>query len=144
MTRDTDRNATALAEMVVLLGRAVEARSRVGGLKPSQWTALRYFHRTQPEARTVGAFARFMMVSHTTASQTTSALVRRNLLTVVEGRDRRVTYLQTTGEGAQLVETADPILEVADALRMLGDDKRQTLTDALVEMVRIVLPAPRG
>lgn len=140
MTDRTDRSAAALAELIVLLGRMVENRGRSGGLKPSQWHALRYFQQAQAEARTVGAFARYMMVGHTTASQTASSLVRRKLLQVVDGPDGRATYLEPTPAGANLLETSDPLLEVASALRDLDEPVRDRISDALIDLVRLILP----
>jgi hypothetical protein len=46
--------STAIAELLLLAGRLVQAEGYDGELSPAQWMALRYFARANPFSRPVG------------------------------------------------------------------------------------------
>ena len=52
-------SARETAELLLLVGRLVQAEGYDGELSPAQWMALRYFARANPFSRTPSAFAAF-------------------------------------------------------------------------------------
>jgi len=64
-------SARETAELLLLVGRRVQAEGYDGELSPAQWMALRYFARANPFSRTPSAFAAF---------QATTVALRRKLL----------------------------------------------------------------
>ena len=53
-------SARQTAELLLLVGRLVQAEGYDGELSPAQWMALRYFARANPFSRTPSAFAAFL------------------------------------------------------------------------------------
>src|SRR5262245_16055258 len=62
------------AELLLLVGRLVQAEGYDGELSPAQWMALRYFARANTFSRTPSAFAEFQATTRGTASQAIKAL----------------------------------------------------------------------
>src|ERR1700693_3425870 len=52
-------SARETAELLVQVGRLVQAESYDGGLNPAQWMALRFFGRANQFSRSPSAFAEF-------------------------------------------------------------------------------------
>src|SRR5215471_697586 len=69
-------SARETAELLLLVGRRVQAEGYDGELSPAQWMALRYFARANPFSRTPSAFAAFQATTRGTASQAIKALER--------------------------------------------------------------------
>ena len=67
-------SARETAELLLLVGRRVQAEGYDGDLSPAQWMALRYFARANPFSRTPSAFAAFQATTRGTASQAIKAL----------------------------------------------------------------------
>src|ERR1700674_4963560 len=67
-------SARETAELLLLVGRLVQAEGYHGELSPAQWLALRYFARANQFSRNPSAFAEFQATTRGTASQTIKAL----------------------------------------------------------------------
>src|SRR5690606_25225711 len=109
----------AVAELLDHVMRAIYSRSFVEGLNPAQWGALRFLAAAPPRSRTLTEFARFHMVSKSAASDTMSALVRKQLVTKSrDPEDGRVMRLDLTQRGRELL-AVDPINDLVAALDRL-------------------------
>ena len=62
------------AELLLLVGRLVQAEGYRGELSPAQWMALRFFARANQFSRNPSAFAEFQATTRGTASQVIKAL----------------------------------------------------------------------
>ena len=67
-------SARETAELLLLVGRLVQAEGYDGELSPAQWMALRFFARANLFSRTPSAFAEFQATTRGTASQAIKAL----------------------------------------------------------------------
>ena len=67
-------SARETAELLLLVGRLVQAEGYDGELSPAQWMALRFFARANPFSRTPSAFAEFQATTRGTATQAIKAL----------------------------------------------------------------------
>src|SRR3989475_9301567 len=118
-------SARETAELLLLVGRLVQAEGYHGELSPAQWMALRFFARANPFSRTPSAFAQFQATTRGTATQAIKALeaggdlVRQRS----EGDGRSVT-LRLTEKGNEAV-TCDPFEALVRAVDSL-DAKEQT------------------
>jgi hypothetical protein len=68
-------SARETAELLLLVGRLVQADGYDGELSPAQWMALRFFARANSFSRTPSAFAEFQATTRGTASQ--ACVIRR-------------------------------------------------------------------
>lgn len=129
----------ALAELVEQVNRIVYGLGFSGGVNPAQWAALRYFSRAPEGRRTVGGLAEYQCVTAPTASETVSALVRKDYLRRQPSlTDKRSHTLQLTPNGEALLRM-DPQAEVAIALKTLTDEQRLNLAEALDLLQRQLL-----
>src|SRR6187549_3244622 len=71
---EADMSARETAELLLQVGRLVQAEGYDGELSPAQWMALRFFARANPFSRTPSAFAEFQATTRGTATQTVKAL----------------------------------------------------------------------
>ena len=121
------------------IGHIADSLGYTQGLKPSQWTALRYFARANPSQRTVSAFADFHATTRGAASQMVEVLVTKNLLTRVPvPEDRRVVQLHPTPKALELLEH-DPLKEFAGVIASLPGDEQFQLADLLSRVLRGLL-----
>ena len=67
-------SARETAELLLQVGRLVQAEGYDGELSPAQWMALRFFARANPFSRTPSAFAEFRATTRGTATQAIKAL----------------------------------------------------------------------
>jgi DNA-binding MarR family transcriptional regulator len=67
-------SARETAELLLQVGRLVQAEGYGGELSPAQWMALRFFARANPFSRTPSAFAEFQATTRGTATQAIKAL----------------------------------------------------------------------
>src|SRR5216684_3160978 len=95
-------SARETAELLLQVGRLVQAEGYDGELSPAQWMALRFFARANRFSRTPSAFAEFQATTRGTATQTIKAmeaggyLVRQRLES-----DGRSVSLQLTDKGQE-------------------------------------------
>src|SRR5260370_10820143 len=102
-------SARETAELLLLVGRLVQAEGYDGELSPAQWMALRFFARANSFSRTPSAFAEFQATTRGTASQAIKALEAGGY--VVRQRseaDGRSVTLRMTDKGNEALEP-DPI-----------------------------------
>ncbi|MEO1458583.1 MAG: MarR family transcriptional regulator, partial [Pseudomonadota bacterium] len=91
----------AIAELLLELGRRVEAAANASRLKPAQWSALRYLARAPASARTNRAFARYHRTTTGTVTLTLKALTGKGLLVrQPDPEDGRVVRFDVTDAGA--------------------------------------------
>lgn len=124
-------SAKAVAEIMEQVFHLSYNRNFSGGLRPTQWMALRYFGQAEDAARTVSRFARHNRTTTGSASQTVDALVRRGLLERNDSfGDRRSHRLDLTETGrALLVE--DPVADVVAAIEALEPERRFEFAECL-------------
>jgi DNA-binding MarR family transcriptional regulator len=67
-------SARETAELLVQVGRLVQAEGYDGELSPAQWMALRFFARANQFSRNPSAFAEFQATTRGTATQTIKSL----------------------------------------------------------------------
>lgn len=121
------------------IGHLADSMGYTQGLKPSQWTALRYFARANPSQRTVSAFAEFHATTRGAASQMVEVLVTKGLLTRVPvPEDRRVIQLHPTPKALELLEN-DPLKEFAAVIAALPGPEQLQLADLLSRVLRGLL-----
>lgn len=120
-----------IADQVDQVNRIVYGLGFSAGLNPAQWAALRYLARAEGAGCTVSALAHHQGVTAPTASETVSALVRKDLLVrSPSSSDRRSHRLSLTQAGIDLLDD-DPLHQVATAIETLSTDQRSHLGAAL-------------
>lgn len=133
-----DSKLRAAAELLDHAMRAIYSQCFADGLNPAQWSALRYIARANPNSRTLTDFARFHFVSKSAASDTISALVRKELLTnKKDARDGRVAQLELT-ERARAILLNDPLDLLVGALAQLPPQSQETATELVATVTRSV------
>jgi DNA-binding MarR family transcriptional regulator len=133
-----DGKLRAAAELLDHAMRAIYSQCFSDGLNPAQWSALRYIARANPNARTLTDFARFHFVSKSAASDTISALVRKELLIKrKDARDGRVAQLEITERARQILRN-DPLDLLVDALAQLPLQSQDAATELVATVTRSV------
>jgi DNA-binding MarR family transcriptional regulator len=133
----------AIAEVLLHIGHIADSMGYTQGLKPSQWTALRYFVMANPSQRTVSAFADFHATTRGAASQMVDVLVGKGLLTrQPQEKDRRVTLLIPTPRATELLAD-DPLNELTAVIAGLGGEEQYGLADLLSRVLRGILQKRR-
>src|SRR5256884_1410314 len=112
-------SARETAELLLLVGRLVQAEGYDGELSPAQWMALRFFARANSFSRTPSAFAEFQATTRGTASQAIKALeAGRDLVRQRSEADGRSVSLRLTNKGKKAL-ARDPfevLVRAVDAL----------------------------
>ena len=131
----SDRNAEAIAELMLQVARKVEAEANASELKPAQWAALRYLAKAAPSARTNNAFARYHQTTTGTVTLTLKALFEKGLLRR-EGdpSDKRLVRFEITEAGREALRH-DPVRSLVKDIRGLQPDQRAGLLDALTDLL---------
>jgi DNA-binding MarR family transcriptional regulator len=117
--------ARKTAELLLQVGRLVQAEGYDGKLSPAQWMALRYFARANPFSRNPSAFAEFQATTRGTASQVIKALEASGYLVRQRSKaDGRSVSLRLTSKGKKALarDPFDVLVHAVDAL----DAKEQT------------------
>src|SRR5215467_14277735 len=118
-------SARETAELLLLVGRLVQAEAYDGKLSPAQWMALRYFARANTFSRTPSAFAEFQATTRGTASQAIKALEAGGYLVRQRSKaDGRSVSLRLTDKSNEALER-DPFEVLVRAVDSL-DAKEQT------------------
>lgn len=149
MLPNTEHERTALslravAELFDHFMRAIYSQSFVEGLNPAQWSALRFLGRANPRSRTLTEFARFHMVSKSAASDTMSALVRKQLVSKSrDPEDGRIMRLDLTERGRELL-AIDPLNNLVAALRGLPADQQGAAGELVGAIARNVFAGLAG
>lgn len=121
--------------------RLIYSQSFVHGLNPAQWGVLRYLSRANESARTLTHFARAHCVSRAAASDTISALVRKNLVAKSKDpSDGRVTRIGLTADGERLLGS-DPLNLLVAVLEELLPQQQALAAEILAVTARGVYAA---
>ena len=97
-------SARETAELLLLVGRLVQADGYEGDLSPAQWMALRFFARANSFSRTPSAFADFQATTRGTASQAIKALEAGGYLARQRSQaDGRSVTLRLTRKGHEVI-----------------------------------------
>ena len=120
-----------IAELLLLMGRLVQAEGYRGELSPAQWMALRFFARANQFSRNPSAFAEFQATTRGTASQVIKALEAGGYL----GRrrseaDGRSVTLRLTDKGKETI-ACDPFEALVRAVESLDPEEQTAMHGAL-------------
>jgi DNA-binding MarR family transcriptional regulator len=131
-------SARETAELLLLVGRLVQAEGYDGELSPAQWMALRYFARANPFSQTPSAFAEFQATTRGTASQAIKALEAGGYLVRQRSKaDRRSVSLRLTNKGNKAL-ARDPFEVLVRAMDALGAKEQTAMHDALHQVLTTV------
>src|SRR5450631_3438423 len=132
--------ARKTAELLLQVGRLVQAEGYDGELSPAQWMALRYFARANPFSRNPSAFAEFQATTRGTASQAIKALEASGYLVRQRSKaDGRSVSLRLTSKGKKALarDPFDVLVHAVDAL----DAKEQTAVHHALHQVLTTVAA---
>ena len=131
-------SARETAELLVQVGRLVQAEGYDGELSPAQWMALRYFARANQFSRNPAAFAEFQATTRGTASQAIKALEAGGYLVRQRSKaDGRSVSLQLTSKGKRAL-ARDPFEVLVRAVDMLDVKERTAMHHALHQVLTTV------
>src|SRR5499427_2534268 len=131
-------SARETAELLLLVGRLVQADGYEGELSPAQWMALRFFARANSFSRTPSAFADFQATTRGTASQAIKALEAGGYLVRQRSQaDGRSVTLRLTDKGDKVI-ARDPFEVLVRAVGSLDAEVRAAMHDALHRVLTTV------
>jgi DNA-binding MarR family transcriptional regulator len=126
------------AELLLLVGRLVQAEGYDGELSPAQWMALRFLARANSFSRTPSAFAEFQATTRGTASQAIKALEAGGYLVRQRSQaDGRSVTLRLTDKGNEVV-ARDPFEVLVRAVDSLDAEEQIAMHDALHHVLTTV------
>jgi DNA-binding MarR family transcriptional regulator len=126
------------AELVLLMGRLVQAEGYRGELSPAQWMALRFFARANQFSRNPSAFAEFQATTRGTASQVIKALEAGGYLIRQRSKvDGRSVGLRLTGKGKEAI-ARDPFEALVRAVDSLDPEEQAAMRVALRRVLATV------
>ena len=130
--------ARKTAELLLQVGRLVQAESYDGELSPAQWMALRYFARANPFSRNPSAFAEFQATTRGTASQAIMALEASGYLARERSKaDGRSVSLRLTSKGKKAL-ARDPFEVLVRAVNALDAHKQTAMHQTLHQVLATV------
>src|SRR6266487_5978240 len=131
-------SAREAAELLLQVGRLVQAESYDGELSPAQWMALRFFARANPFSRTPSAFAEFQATTRGTATQAIKALEAGGYLVRQRSKaDGRSISLRLTTKGNKAL-AHDPFEVLVRAVDLLDAKERTVVRLALHQVLTTV------
>jgi DNA-binding MarR family transcriptional regulator len=130
--------ARKTAELLLQMGRLVQAEGYDGELSPAQWMALRFFARANSFSRTPSAFAEFQATTRGTASQAIKALEAGGYLVRQRSEaDRRSVSLRLTSKGKKAL-ARDPFEVLVRAVNSLDAKEQTAMYHALHQVLTTV------
>src|SRR5713226_6957162 len=130
--------ARETAELLVQVGRLVQAEGYDGELSPAQWMALRFFARANQFSRNPSAFAEFQATTRGTATQTIKSLEAGGFLVRQPTKaDRRSVSLRLTSKGKKAL-ARDPFEVLVRAVDLLEAKERTAMHHALRQVLTSV------
>ena len=127
--------ARETAELLVQVGRLVQAEGYDGELSPAQWMALRFFARANQFSRNPSAFAEFQATTRGTATQTIKSLEAGGYLVRQPSKaDRRSVSLRLTSKGKKAL-ARDPFEILVRAVDSLDANDRTAMRRALYQVL---------
>jgi DNA-binding MarR family transcriptional regulator len=131
-------SARETAELLLQVGRLVQAEGYDGELSPAQWMALRYFARANSFSRNPSAFAEFQATTRGTASQAIKALEADGYLVRKQSKaDERRVSLRLTKKGKKTL-ARDPFEFLVRAVDSLDAKEQTTIRRALHRVLTTV------
>jgi DNA-binding MarR family transcriptional regulator len=128
-------SARETAELLVQVGRLVQAEGYDGELNPAQWMALRFFARANRFSRKPSAFAEFQATTRGTATQTIKALEAGGYLIRRPSKsDGRSVSLRVTSKGKKAL-VRDPFEVLVRAVDSLDAKERAAMRRALHQVL---------
>src|SRR5437879_11429186 len=128
-------SARETAELLLQVGRLVQAEGYDGELSPAQWMALRFFARANPFSRTPSAFAEFQATTRGTATQAIKALEAGGYLVRQPFKtDGRSVSLLLTSKGKKAL-ARDPFEVLVRAVDSLDATERTAMRRALHQVL---------
>src|SRR3981081_2192294 len=136
-------SARETAELLLQVGRLVQAEGYDGEFSPAQWMALRFFARANPFSRTPSAFAEFQATTRGTATQAIKALEAGGDL----GRpplktDGRSVSRRLTSKGKKAL-ARDPFEVLVRAVDSLDTTERTAIRRALHQVLSTLATSRR-
>jgi DNA-binding MarR family transcriptional regulator len=126
------------AELLLQVGRLVQAEGYHGELSPAQWMALRFFARANQFSRNPSAFAEFQATTRGTASQAIKALEAGGYLVRQRSEaDGRSVTLRLTDKGIEAI-ARDPFEVLVRAVDSLDSEVQAAVRDALHHVLTTV------
>ena len=130
--------ARKTAELLLQVGRLVQAEGYDGELSPAQWMALRYFARANSFSRNPSAFAEFQATTRGTASQAIKALEASGYLVRQRSKvDGRSVSLRLTSKGKKAL-AHDPFEALVAAVDALDINEQASMHHALHQVLTTV------
>jgi DNA-binding MarR family transcriptional regulator len=127
--------ARETAELLVQVGRLVQAEGYDGELNPAQWMALRFFARANQFSRNPSAFAEFQATTRGTATQTIKSLEAGGYLVRQPSKvDRRSISLRLTSKGKKAL-AHDPFEVLVRAVDSLDPKERIAMRRSLHQVL---------
>lgn len=127
--------AQDLAVLLERLSRVLQNEAHAGGLKPTQWEALRYLARANRFSRTPSGLTAYLGMTKGTVSQTLNALERKGLLRKrSDPADRRQLRIELTAKGRRLL-AQDPLEALRQAAAALPAAQRRGLQAGLEDLL---------
>ena len=131
-------SARETAELLLLVGRLMQADGYEGELSPAQWMALRFFARTNSFSRNPSAFAEFQATTRGTASQAIKALEADGYLVRQRSQaDGRSVTLRLTDKGHEVI-ARDPFEALVRAVGSLDRQEQTAMRHALHQVLTTV------
>ena len=126
------------AELLLLMGRLVQAEGYRGELSPAQWMALRFFARANQFSRNPSAFAEFQATTRGTASQVIKVLEAAGYLIRQRSEvDGRSVGLRLTDKGKEAI-ARDPFEALVRAVDSLDPEEQTAMHGALRRVLTTV------
>ena len=126
------------AELLLLMGRLVQAEGYRGELSPAQWMALRFFARANQFSRNPSAFAEFQATTRGTASQAIKVLEAGGYLVRQRSEaDGRSVALRLTDKGKEAI-ARDPFEALVRAVESLDPEEQTDVHRALRRVLTTV------
>ena len=131
-------SARETAELLLLVGRLVQAEGYHGELSPAQWMALRFFARANKFSRNPSAFAEFQATTRGTASQAIKVLEAGGYLVRQRSEaDGRSVALRLTDKGKEAI-ARDPFEALVRAVDSLDPQEQIAMHRALRRVLTTV------
>jgi len=126
------------AELLLLIGRLVQAEGYHGELSPAPWMALRFFARANQFSRNPSAFAEFQATTRGTASQVIKVLEAGGYLVRRRSEaDGRSVALRLTDKGKEAI-ARDPFEALVRAVDSLDPEEQTAMHRALRRVLTTV------
>ena len=133
-----------IAVLLERLSRVLQNEAHAGGLKPTQWEALRYLARANRFSRSPSAVTAYLGMTKGTVSQTLNALERKGLIgKQTDPADRRNVRIDLTAEAKALLRD-DPVGTLLASASGLSRAEQRQLSGNLEKLLRDALQRRGG